>query len=169
MDFYANAYRRSMAVETGITLLQQRRIEAGILDAVYAALTREFSGEKALAIIASIIRDLAFQRGRELRVANPSGALSVLAELWNQLGRGGALDIEILEQSSDRLRFRVHRCGYADAYSEMGISPALGAALSCSRDEALLRGYSDSIMLECSKTIMEGARYCEFTYRLNRQ
>jgi len=152
-----------------IGILQQRRIEANIIREFHAALSRELGEEKALTLVASVISDLAFKKGRELRAANPSGELATLAELWKQLGSGGALDVEFIEQSDSCLQFRVKRCGYAEAYTEMGISPGLGSILSCSRDEALLRGFSDEISLECSRTIMEGARSCEFTYQLKKK
>lgn len=156
-------------MDSKIGILQQRRIEAGIIHAFYIALSKELGEERALALIASVIREIAFARGRELRASNPAGNLSTIGELWKQLGSGGALDVEFIEQSDDSLQFRVNRCGYADAYADMGISPKLGAILSCSRDEALLRGFSDDITFECSRTIMEGDAFCRFTYRLRKK
>ncbi len=146
-------------------VLQQRRIEANIIQALYEELSREIGEERALTLIATAVGKQAFQKGRDLRTLHPSGDLSVLAELWRNLGDGGALDIEFIQQSADCLQFRVNRCGYAEAYAEMGISPRLGAVLSCSRDEALLRGFSEQISFECSRTIMDGSGFCQFTYR----
>jgi hypothetical protein len=151
---------------TGI--LCQRRIEANVIRAFHDELTREFGLERSRALVASVIHQLAHQKGRELRVAHPSGDLAAIINLWESLSSGGALDIDFFEKSAECLHFRVTRCGYADAYREMGISPELGTLLSCDRDEPLLQGYSDKITIERSRTIMDGEKYCEFIYKMKK-
>jgi hypothetical protein len=44
----------------------------------------------------------------------------------------------------------------------------LGCLLSCDRDEPFLKGFSDEITLDRSRTIMEGGRYCDFVYRVKK-
>ena len=41
-----------------------------------------------------------------------------LMELWNA---GGALEMEVLQQSDTRFDFNVNRCRYAEMYREMGL------------------------------------------------
>ena len=148
-----------------IDILQQRRIEARVIHAVYTALVAEFGTERARSLVAAVIDKMAFEKGRELRALHPAGDLSALANLWKILGEGGGLDIDFIEQNKDCLHFRVTRCGYAEAYREMGIPDPLGILLSCARDEQLLKGYSDEITLCRSRTILEGETFCEFLYR----
>jgi hypothetical protein len=150
-----------------VGLLQQRRIEANIFKAFLTALEKEMGAEKARSLVASVVRDLAFEKGHEFRRLNPKGDINALANLWQSLSEGGALDIEFIEQTDSRLHFRVKRCGYAEAYREMGIAD-LGCLLSCDRDEPLLRGFSDEITLERSRTIMEGADYCDIIYMVKK-
>lgn len=151
-----------------VGLLQQRRIEAQVFKAVLNALKREMGAEKARSMVASIVRDLAFERGREFRKQFPEGDIRALANLWKNLGEGGALDIDFIEQNDDRLVLRIKRCGYAEAYREMGLAD-LGYVLSCERDEPLLRGFSDDITMEhASPTIMEGGNFCDIIYRVKK-
>ncbi len=155
-------------MEQHVGILQQRLIEANVIRPFYNALANEFGIERARTLVGQVIGELAFERGRELRKAHPAGDMAILVELWQTLGRGGALDIDFIKQSQDCLHLRVDRCGYADAYKEMGISTDLGALLSCARDEPLLKGFSDEITLERSRTIMEGAKSCELIYRVKK-
>ena len=145
-------------------LLQQRRIEAKIFKAFLTALEREFGAEKARSLAASVVRDLAFEKGREYRKLYPKGNIGALADLWQSFAEGGALDVEFMERTENCLRFRIKRCGYTEAYRAMGLSD-LGCLLSCDRDEPFLKGFSDEITLDRSRTIMEGGSYCDFVYR----
>ena len=156
-----------MNEEKGVPLLQQRRIEAKIFQAFLLALESELGAGKARSLAASVVSSLAFEKGREFRKLHPGGDISALAELWQALSEGGALDVEFFEQTGDCLRFRVKRCGYAEAYKEMGLAD-LGCLLSCDRDEPFLRGFSDRISLDRSSPIMEGGSYCDFLYRVRK-
>jgi hypothetical protein len=150
-----------------VGLLRQRCIEAKIFKAFLTALEREFGAEKARSLAASVVRDLAFEKGRECRKLYAEGNIGVLANLWRSFAEGGALDAEFIEQTEDCLRFRIKRCGYAEAYREIGLAD-LGCLLSCDRDEPFLRGFSDEITLDRSRTIMEGGSYCDFVYRVKK-
>ncbi|HSC72405.1 MAG TPA: L-2-amino-thiazoline-4-carboxylic acid hydrolase, partial [Candidatus Methylomirabilis sp.] len=50
-------------------------------------------------------------------------------------------------------------------YRALGI-PELGAVLSCGRDYALGDGFNPDLQLTRTQTIMEGAPFCDFRYRL---
>jgi hypothetical protein len=49
-------------------------------------------------------------------------------------------------------------------YRELGLED-LGATLSCLRDFELARGFNPDIELTRTKTIMEGAAFCDFRFR----
>ena len=51
-------------------------------------------------------------------------------------------------------------------YKQLGAED-LGYILSCGRDFSLSSGYSENIHLDRTKTIMEGASFCDFRYRKN--
>ncbi|MBV8078700.1 MAG: L-2-amino-thiazoline-4-carboxylic acid hydrolase, partial [Planctomycetaceae bacterium] len=82
-------------------------------------------------------------------------------ERWRE---GGALEIDILEQSPERLSFNVTRCRYAEMYRALGLAD-LGSSLSYQRDFALVEGFNPAIRLTRTQTIMEGTPYCDFRFR----
>jgi hypothetical protein len=84
-------------------------------------------------------------------------------KLWT---KDDALVIDIVEQSPTAFGFNVTRCRYAELYTALGLAE-LGAVFSCNRDAALIEGFSADIRLTRTQTIMEGAPFCDFRYRLN--
>ncbi len=50
-------------------------------------------------------------------------------------------------------------------YRALGLSD-LGGSLSCQRDYALAQGFNPAIELTRTQTIMEGAPFCDFRFRL---
>ncbi len=73
-------------MKENVGILQQRLIEANVIRAVYNSLAKEFGIERARGLVAQVIGELAFEKGRELRKARPAGDLTVLIELWQTLG-----------------------------------------------------------------------------------
>jgi hypothetical protein len=148
----------------GLTLLQRREIEAQIVGPLVAAMRAELGDEKALALVRRVIEGLARQSGADLarRLGEASlGAFARCLGLWSE---GGALEIERLEETPNRLSFNVTRCRYAEMYRALGLAD-LGSSLSCQRDFSLIEGFNPSIRLVRTQTIMEGAPYCDFRFR----
>jgi hypothetical protein len=146
------------------SLLQRREIEARIVGPLVHALRDELGEEKALALVRRVIADLARQSGADLarRLGEASlGAFAQCLSLWSE---GGALEIDLLEQSADRLSFNVTRCRYAEMYHALGLGD-LGSSLSCQRDFSLVEGFNPAIQLTRTQTIMSGAPFCDFRFR----
>ena len=80
--------------------------------------------------------------------------------------KGGALQIEIREQSETTFAFDVVRCQYAEMYRNLDV-PELGALLSCNRDGTMVEGFNSDIKFERTQTIMSGAEHCDFRYSLD--
>jgi len=76
--------------------------------------------------------------------------------------KGHALEIDVLDEGEKVFAFNVTRCRYAEMYRELGI-PQLGPILSCSRDFALIEGFSPRIRLTRTQTLMGGAPFCDFS------
>jgi hypothetical protein len=91
-------------------------------------------------------------------------SLSAFARCLDRWTEGGALELDILEQTPERLSFNVTRCRYAEMYRALGLAD-LGSSLSCCRDFALVEGFSPEITLQRTQTIMEGAEHCDFRFR----
>lgn len=148
-----------------LPLLQQREIEARIVGPILRAFAEEVGHDRALEIVAGVIRDLAREGGAELARTLGEASLSAFARSLDRWREGGALEIQILEQSPDRLSFDVTRCRYAEMYRALGLAD-LGASLSCQRDFALAEGFNPEIELTRTQTIMGGAAFCDFRFRL---
>ncbi len=149
-------------------ILQQRRIEAGVIKPLLREMEMELGRDNARAILERVIRELALESGRALAAQAPEPTLTAFAALKEPWLRHGALEIDVLEASDERYAFNVTRCRYAEMYRELGLGE-LGYQLSCGRDRTLIEGFNPELQLTRTQTIMEGASFCDFRYaRRNR-
>ena len=148
-----------------LTILEQRRIEAGIVKPIYETLERELGTEKAQELLGKAIRQAALDSGRAFAAEEKAGtnleSFAILFERWKE---GGAYDFELLEQSAENFDFNIRRCAYAEMYHEMGLGH-IGHLLSCQRDGALCEGYDPKIEMTRTQTVMQGASHCDFRFR----
>lgn len=152
---------------TDLSLLEQRKIEAGVLVPFIRAFEERFGTEEVLELVQGVIEEMAFRRGQEMAKAGPGSPMEKVKSLIPVFRRGGAIELEVIEDSGDAFSFNVTRCRYAEFYREMGV-PELGVLLSCARDFALTRGISDRVDLTRKRTIMEGHSHCDFRFRLTK-
>ncbi len=149
--------------EASIGILQQRRIEAGVIKPLLREMEKELGRDKARAILERVMRELALESGRALAAQAERPTLTAFAALKEPWLRHGALEIEVLEESDERYAFNVTRCRYAEMYRELGLGE-LGYQLSCGRDRTLIEGFNPELQLTRTQTIMEGASFCDFRY-----
>jgi hypothetical protein len=147
-----------------LPLLQQREIEARIVGPLIRAVGDELGEERALALLRRVIADLARESGADLARALGEATLEAFAQGLDRWREGGALEIEMIEQTSERLSFNVTRCRYAEMYRALGLAD-LGSSLSCQRDFALIEGFNPAVELTRTQTIMGGASHCDFRFR----
>jgi len=149
--------------EPRLSLLQRREIEARIVGPLLRAFAAEVGEEKTLEVTRTVIGALAREGGADLARSLGAATLDTFAQCLDRWREGGALEIEILEQSPERLSFNVTRCRYAEMYRALGLVE-LGSSLSCMRDFALVEGFNSAIRLSRTQTIMEGASHCDFRF-----
>ena len=149
----------------GLSMLEKRKIEAEILKEVYETLKASHGEEVARRTIAESVRRSAIEQARAFAAAAPGGpslkAFQDVMPLWT---KGGALEVEVKEQTDKTFAFNVTRCRYAETYKAMGLGE-IGHLLSCNRDGAFCEGYDPKLKLERTQTIMQGASHCNFRYR----
>lgn len=63
------------------------------------------------------------------------------------------------------MEFNITGCRYADFFRQLG-EPELGALLLCDADFDVAEVGSPEVTLTRTQTIMKGANYCDFRYRL---
>jgi hypothetical protein len=149
----------------GLSMLEKRKIEAEILKEVYETLKASHGEEVARQTITESVRRSAIVQAQAFAAAAPGGtslkAFQDVMPLWT---KGGALEIEVKEQTDKTFAFNVTRCRYAETYKAMGLGE-IGHLLSCNRDGAFCEGYDPKLKLERTQTIMQGASHCNFRYR----
>ncbi len=150
-----------------IGVLTRREVEARILAPVVDALGNEFGREKVIAILRQTIIHIAEEQGALLSQLMGGDSLEHFYKSLEFWTKDGALEVETIEQTDEIFSFNVTRCRYAELYEKLGIAE-LGTTLSCARDFALIRGFNPQIALERTQTLMDGADFCDFRYRLNK-
>ena len=145
-------------------MLEKRRIEAEILEEFCLTLKESHDEETAKKTIAESVRRSAIEQAQAFAAAAPGGpslkAFQDVMPLWT---KGGALEIEVKEQSAESFAFNVVRCRYAETYKAMGLGE-IGHLLSCQRDGTFCEGYDKRLTLKRTQTIMQGATHCDFDY-----
>ena len=151
----------------GLSMLDKRKIEAEILKEVYETLKASHGEAVARQTVSESVRRSAIEQARQFAAAAPGGtslkAFQDVMPLWT---KGGALEIEVKEQTATTFTFNVTRCRYAETYKAMGLGE-IGALLSCNRDGAFCEGYDPKLKLERTQTIMQGASHCDFRFARN--
>jgi hypothetical protein len=156
-----------MTQETApIPMFERRRIEAAILKHVYDTLKESHGIEVARKTIADAVRGSSIAQAAEF-AAKVGGETSMQTfidrqALWTV---GGALQVDVKEQTDKSYVFNVTRCRYAEMYRDMGLGE-IGHLLSCQRDATFCEGYDKRLRLTRTQTIMQGATHCDFNYRL---
>ena len=147
-----------------LTLLERRRIEAGVLVPVIRAMQAEFGEERVNEVVGKTIRDLAREQGETARRENQIDTMEALANRFeNGVLREGSLIVDIVENDEARFGFNVTRCKFMEMYEEMGARD-LGYLLSCNRDFAMFEGMAPDLDFSRTQTRMEGAPHCDFRY-----
>src|SRR5262245_31344671 len=107
------------------SIFEQRRIEAAILKEVYAEISARFGGAAAREVIGHVTSRAARDAGAGLAAEDrAAGIAPSLPQFHHHLDRwkaDGALDIEEVESTDERLGFNVVRCRYAEMYEDIGV------------------------------------------------
>lgn len=148
-----------------IGVLKRREIEARVIGPIIERFGQEFGEERVADLLRDVIVDVAKTQGAALAGVMGGSDLTFFADSMEAWTRGGALEIEVVEQSPNRFAFNVKRCQYAEMYRELGMAE-LGASLSCNRDGTMVEGFNPDIEFTRTQTIMSGASHCDFVYEL---
>ena len=147
-----------------IGVLTRREVEARILIPVIKAMGDAFGRDEVLAVVQKTIVKIAREQGAALSQQMGGRSLKHFVDSLAYWTRDNALEIDVIEESDEVLSFNVTRCRYAELYESLGIRE-IGTTFSCARDFALIEGFNPDIALERTRTIMQGADYCDFRYR----
>ncbi|WP_375774933.1 L-2-amino-thiazoline-4-carboxylic acid hydrolase [Bradyrhizobium sp. ma5] len=150
--------------DVAISHLQRRKIEGRVLIPFIQTLRDKLGDDATRELVDATIRRLAAEDGATWASTYGQGIGSlrrIVDELW---AGGGAMEVQILDQSEEQFAFNVKRCGYAEFYKDLGLAD-IGYEVHCKRDHAMLAGFDDGLQLSRSQTLMEGALCCDFRFR----
>lgn len=154
-------------INESISLLDQAKIQAQVLVPVLRALRAELGEERANRLVTDALRDWSremFHRIGATKPGSPKDRWAAMnAEAMPRIGSD--VDFELLKQDREAFEFNVTGCRYADFFRQLG-EPDLGAVLLCEGDFHMVEVGQPEVELERTQTIMKGARYCDFRYRM---
>jgi len=157
---------KNHSVSKELNRIEKRAIEALAVAPIIKAVAQRIGWDEALAILQDVNQQEAFKRGKSMAEKMKRNGIEELVDDVAAWGRGGILEMDVLEQTPTTYFFNVTRCPYYDKYKELGLEE-FGVGFSCCRDEPFARGFNPQLRLERTKTIMEGAEYCDFRYYLD--
>jgi len=132
---------------------------------VIKAVSQRIGNDEALEILKEVNQQEAFFRGQNIIKSEGLGVIEELVKDVATWGDGGIWEMDVLEQTSSTYFFNVFRCPYYEKYKEIGLDN-FGVEFSCCRDEPFAKGLNSRLRLKRTKTIMEGADFCDFRYYL---
>ena len=154
-------------INPNISLLDEVKLQAQVLVPVLKALRAELGEERANRLVINALR--AWSREVYLRVGSsmPGSPKEKWAALTTEaIPRiGSDVDVHMLKQEPEAMEFNVTGCRYADFFRQLG-EPELGAVLLCEVDNHLVEVGSPDVEFTRTQTIMKGATYCDFRYRM---
>lgn len=151
-----------------IPLIEQAKIQAQVLVPLVKTLQAELGEEQANALVRKALGEQYRKFGE--RWWKSQGARDLgekMASAFEGFATADALDYDVLRKDSQSFDVNVTGCRYAEFYKKIG-APELGFLLVCSSDFALAEGYGDSVQLDRTQTIMQGATHCDFRYKLEK-
>ena len=78
---------------------------------------------------------------------------------------GSDIDMQVRKQAPDVMEFDITGCRYADFFRALG-EPELGAVLLCEADDHMAEVGGPEVEFTRTQTIMKGAEYRDFRYRM---
>jgi len=158
-----------IATNPNISLLDQVKMQAQVLVPVLRALRTELGDERANRIVSTALRQWAREMFHRIGAQLPGSRREKWAAMTGaSMPRiGSDIDVQVLKQDADAMEFNITGCRYADFFRQLG-EPELGAVLLCESDLHVAEVGSPEVELTRTQTIMQGAGYCDFRYRLKK-
>jgi L-2-amino-thiazoline-4-carboxylic acid hydrolase-like protein len=152
-----------------VPLIEQIKIQAQALVPLVKALQAELGEQRANAIVRRALGEQYRKLGeRWWRAQQGTDLGAKLASSFETFAGGGALDYDVVQQTSDAFDVNVTGCRYARFYQQLGV-PELGFLLVCEADFPMTDGFGADVELTRTQTIMQGASHCDFRYTLKQK
>ncbi len=156
-------------INENISLLDQVKMQAQVLLPVIRAFRKELGDERANAIVRAALREWSRNLHHAIGARTPGTPLDKWAAMnAATLPRiGDAIDVNFIRHDAETMEFNVAGCRYAEFFRALG-EPELGALLLCDADVYVAEVGGPDLEFRRTQTIMQGAQYCDFRYRMKR-
>ena len=144
---------------TGLSMLDAVKIQARIVIPIVKALERELGRERAHAIVGQAIADsyANWQAGRtQARNTHPREG---------NVAHSFPVETEVVDDTDSAFAINMTRCQFAEYFRDIG-EPEIGALLTCGVDFATQAKLRPDWEFRRTQTLMKGAPYCDFRWRL---
>ena len=154
-------------VNLNVSFLDEYKFQAEVLIPVLTVLRAELGEERANDLVLGSLRKWSRERWHRLGERFPGNP----RERWAALNAammprvGNDADFQPLKDEPDVQACNVTGCRYADFFRQIG-EPELGVVLCCEDDFHICEVGSPEVELTRTQTIMEGATYCDFRWRI---
>ncbi len=158
-----------IVINQNISLIDQVKMQAQVLVPVLRALRAELGEARANALVTGAIREWSRKLFFEIAAQTPGDPVERWTTMtFETLPRiADSIDVQMLKQEPDAVEFNVTGCRFAEFFRQLG-EPELGAVLLCEADDHVADAAEGAVELTRTQTIMKGASYCDFRYRLKR-
>ena len=154
-------------VNPNISFLDEYKFQAEVLIPVLKALRTELGEERANRLVLGALRKWSRERWHRLGGRFPGSPKqkvdALYASVWPRIGNDA--DFQPIKDGPDAHEVNITGCRYADFFRQLG-EPELGMVLCCEDDFHITEVGSPEIELTRTQTIMEGASYCDFRWRI---
>ena len=154
-------------INPNISFLDEYKFQAEVLIPILKTLRAELGEERANRLVLGALR--AWSRERWHRLGDRYSGTP--KEKWAALGAammpriGKDADFQPLKDEPEALECNITGCRYADFFRQIG-EPELGVVLCCEDDFHCTEVGWPEVELTRTQTIMEGAPYCDFRWRI---
>ncbi len=150
-----------------LSLMEEVKLQAQVLVPILKALRAEIGKEKADRIVGSALTAWSKSLYHRIGAEKPGDARAKFDAVWADLRPriGNAVDRDMLKDDGEVREYNVTRCAYAEFFKALG-EPELGTILLCDIDFHIADVAGDTLEFKRTQTIMKGAPYCDFRYRM---
>jgi hypothetical protein len=154
-------------IASEVPLMDEVKAQARVLVPVLKALRAELGAEKANRLVGEALRDWSKGLYHRIGAAEPGGPRQKFDAIWTDLRPriGDSVERDMLRDDAEVRDYNITRCRYAEFFKQLG-EPDLGTILLCEIDFHIADIGGPEIEFTRTQTIMKGAPYCDFRYRM---
>lgn len=124
-------------------------------------------GPPVATAIAAYVEERSRERYQKMAVAGDRDLHALKAALWDKLSP--AFRWELVEDTPERMRFKVTACPAAEEMKRLRVPAELGYALNCASDPGIAAGINPGIRFSRTQTLMQGNPCCDHCYELSKR